>query len=62
VPATQCPRISSQFLEEERRSLGELVYASEYECRFVDTEDSVFSSEHIAAALDPDLAPLWGAA
>jgi len=60
VPATECPRISSAFLAEERRSLGDLVYRSEYGCEFVDTEDSVFSSESIAAALDAGLTPLFG--
>jgi hypothetical protein len=62
VPATDCPRISPAFLEEERRSLGDLAFRSEYLCEFCDTEDSVFSSEHIAAAMDPDLAPLWDVA
>jgi len=59
VPATQCPRIPPAFLEEERRAQGELKYASEYECRFVDVEDSVFSGEQVQAALDPTVAPLW---
>lgn len=62
VPATTCPRIGAAFLAEERRSLGDLVYRSEYGCEFVDTEDQVFSPEHIAAALDDTVAPLWGAA
>jgi len=56
------PRIGAAFLEEERRSLGDLAFRSEYLVEFCDVEDNVFSSEHIAAALDPDLAPLWGAA
>jgi hypothetical protein len=62
VPAERCPRISTEFLAQERRSLGEMFYASEYECRFVDTLDQVFSSEHIRAALDHTVMPLWGAA
>jgi hypothetical protein len=62
VPATQCPRISKEFLAEERASMGHLFFASEYECRFVDTLDQVFGSEHIRAALDDTLTPLWGAA
>jgi hypothetical protein len=62
VTAEQCPRISAEFLEEERRSLGPLFFASEYECRFVDTEDMVFGSEHVRAALDDSLLPLWSAA
>lgn len=62
VPASMCPRISSTFLAEEWRSMGDLAYASEYECRFVDTEANAFNSEHIAAAIDTELQPLWGAA
>ena len=62
VPATDCPRIPAAFLEEERQSLGELFFASEYECRFVDTDDQLFRSEHVQAALDADLAPLFGSA
>jgi hypothetical protein len=59
VPATRCPRISPEFLEEERRTLGPLAFASEYECRFVDTEQNVFSSEEVLAALDPSVKPLF---
>ena len=62
VPAIDCPRISSQFLEEERRSMGPLFFASEYECRFVDTEDAVFGSDLIDAALDDSIVPLFGSA
>lgn len=62
VPATMVPRISPTFLEEERRSMGDLFYRSEYLCEFCDTEENVFSSELIAAALDSGLTPLWGAA
>ena len=62
VPASDCPRISPEFLDEERRSMGPLFFASEYECRFVDTIDSVFSSDDIRAALTNDLQPLFGTA
>jgi len=62
VPATACPRIGADFLEQERRSMGSLAFRSEYLCEFVDTEDNVFSSEHVHAALDDSIQPLWGAA
>jgi hypothetical protein len=62
VPATDCPRISPAFLEDERAALGPLFFASEYECKFVDVDDQCFSSADIYAALDDDLEPLWGAA
>lgn len=60
VPATLCPRISPAFLEEQRRSMGDLFYRSEFGCEFCDTEESAFSSEHIAAALDTTITPMWG--
>ena len=60
VPADRCPRISAEFLEEERRSLGPLFFQSEYACAFVDTVDQVFRGEDIAAALDPGVTPLFG--
>jgi hypothetical protein len=62
VDAYDCPRISSAFLQEERQQLGDLAFRSEYLVEFCDTIDSVFSSEHIAAAMDDAVTPLWGAA
>jgi hypothetical protein len=38
VPASQCPRISEVFLEEERQALPTRIYRQEYECSFEDTE------------------------
>lgn len=61
VDAYDCPRISPSFLEEERRSLGDLAFRSEYLVEFCDTEENVFSSELVAAAIDSDLAPMWPA-
>ena len=60
VPASQCPRITSTFLEEEWRSLPSRVYRQEYECSFEETEDSVFSYELVEQAITSDVAPLFG--
>jgi hypothetical protein len=60
VPASQCPRISEAFLEEERRSLPRRVYRQEYECSFEETDDQVFSFEDVAAAISQDVTPLFG--
>lgn len=57
--ARDCPRIDAAFLDEERRALGEFLFCQEYECQFLDPESSIFSSALIAAALDPNLTPLW---
>jgi Terminase large subunit, T4likevirus-type, N-terminal len=60
VKASQVPRISEAFLEEERRSLPRRVYRQEYECSFEETDDQVFGFEDVAAAIRPDVTPLFG--
>ncbi len=60
ITAYDCPRISAEWLECERRSLPSHVFDSEYMCVFGDTQDSVFSYEDIQAALDPTVTPLFG--
>lgn len=60
VPATECPRISASFLEDERRSLGQWWFNQEYLCQFMDAQDAVFSYESIMAALTSEVQPLFG--
>jgi hypothetical protein len=60
VPATQCLRISEEFLEEERRVLPSWVYRQEYECSFEETEDQVFTTEMVEQAVTPEVTPLFG--
>lgn len=62
VTADQCPRISPQFLEEERLALGAYMFGQEYYCEFADTVDAVFSYESIHAALSDDVRPLFAEA
>src|SRR5215208_6988819 len=59
VPASQCPRISEEFLEEERRTLPRRIYRQEYECSFEDTEDAVFAYEDVQAAISSEVTPLF---
>jgi hypothetical protein len=59
VKAADCPRISPEFLEDERRELGEFVFANEYLCEFQDAETSVFATDLILAALAGGDDPLW---
>jgi hypothetical protein len=47
VTAESCPRISREFLEEQKRLLGPRWYAQEFLCEFVEAIDQVFSSESI---------------
>jgi len=42
VTAHECPRISQEFLDSERRSLGDMWYQQEYECSFERAEGLVY--------------------
>lgn len=57
VPATDCPRISAEFLEEERRNLGDWWFRQEYLCEFMDAEKSAFRPEDIEAAFTGEVEP-----
>jgi hypothetical protein len=59
VPASQCPRISEEFLEEERATLPSWVYRQEYERSFEETEDQVFTMEMVERAVTPEVTPLF---
>jgi len=60
VPASECPRISEEFLEEERAALPSWVYRQEYECSFEETEDQVFTTSMIERAVSSEVTPLFG--
>lgn len=55
VPATQCPRISQGFLDEERQAMGEWWFAQEYECQFLDAESQPFGREDIERAFEEEV-------
>ena len=59
VSAYECPRISREFLEEERRSLGDLYFRSEYLCEFTETSGQLFAYDDVVAALDERVKPLF---
>jgi hypothetical protein len=59
VPATQCPRIPKDFLEEERRTLGERWFRQEYLCEFTDVTSSLFREEDILACIRSDVPVLF---
>ena len=58
VTARDCPRISEEFLAEERTALGDWWYTQEYECEFRDAIDSVFSHESVMGSLTGRVVPL----
>jgi hypothetical protein len=45
--ASECPRIDPAALAEQRKSLGERIYAQEFDNAFVDTFGQLFSDESI---------------
>jgi hypothetical protein len=62
IPAERCVRIPLEFLEEQRRELGPLLFNQEYGCQFVDSAETLFASELVEAAIDPGVKPLFGVA
>jgi hypothetical protein len=62
VKAEDCPRISPEFLEEERASLPRRVFDQEYRCVFTETDDAVFTFEDVAGAMTSEVTPLFGEA
>jgi hypothetical protein len=59
VPAWKCPRISAEFLEQERRAIGERWFRQEYGCCFEETIDAVFNYDDVIAAAANTLPPLF---
>jgi hypothetical protein len=58
ITAAECPRISKEFLDAERKSLGEWWFKQEYMCEFVENEENVFSHDLIMEAIDEQIRPL----
>lgn len=54
IPANLCPRITPDFLEEERDALGDVIFMREYFCHFVDAEYAVFGYDLIMQAISDD--------
>ncbi len=59
ITANECPRISPEWLENERRTMPNFWFEQEFLCIFGETNDSVFGYDDINAALDPNLIPLF---
>jgi hypothetical protein len=60
--ALDCGRISAEFLEEQRRTLGERVYRQEFLCSFESTTDQCFATDVVLASFSSDAPPLFGVA
>lgn len=59
ITADQCSRIDPDWLEAERKLVGEWQYRQEFLCEFTDTDESFFSSDLIEAAMRPCGGALW---
>lgn len=55
ITARECPHISAEFLEDERDSMSEWQFRTEYLCEFTDTDEAFFSSELVDAMADNTL-------
>lgn len=53
VTAEQCSRISKEFLEEEKATIGEWWWLQEYMCQFLDSVTAAFRSEDIERIIKP---------
>lgn len=58
IQAPECPRITPEFLEQERNSIGRWWFEQEYMCKFVENEDQVFKYDEVMEALDDKIQPL----
>jgi hypothetical protein len=60
VKATDCERITPEFLASEKASMPSFIYEQEYECAFTDSTSQIFSSELIESSINKELkAVVW---
>ncbi len=60
IPATEVPRITVEFLAEQRRLMGERRFLQEFMCEFLDTDDAVFATDLIESASAQEVAATGG--
>jgi hypothetical protein len=60
ITATECPRISASWLENERQTIPDFWFRQEFLCEFVETSDQLFSFADINSSLDFSIEPLFG--
>jgi hypothetical protein len=58
APATECPRIRKELLEEERATMGERWFRQEYLCEFEDALSGLFTRELVDGAITDEIEPL----
>ena len=55
---TECPRIKPEFLEKERRAMGDMKFRQEYLCEFVDVDGTLFDRDLIERMFRSDVGAL----
>ena len=58
APAAVCPRISPEFLEEERAAMSDRWFRQEYLCEFEDSVSGVFDRDLVERAITEAVEPL----
>jgi hypothetical protein len=58
ITAQECPRISAEWLENERKTIPDFWFRQEFGCEFVETVDSVFNFDDIRSIPSSDVKAL----
>ena len=58
VTGYECPRISPEFLEEERATMGERWFRQEYLCEFTEVRSGMFDGDLVERAVSEELEAL----
>ena len=58
APATNCPRIRREFLDEERATMGERLFRQEYLCEFGDSVTAIFPRDLFEKAITHEVQSL----
>jgi hypothetical protein len=59
VTAEDCPRISPEWLAQERAAIGDWWFGQEYRCEWREASDAFFDFESIQRALSGQVVPLF---
>ena len=59
VPASMCPRISQEFLDEELKELGPSRFSEEYNLEFIDADTAAFPTDIISKCFVSWVKPLF---
>jgi hypothetical protein len=59
APVTYYPQLSKAYLANERRSIPDMYWRSEWMCEFVDLGETVFAYRDLVAMLSDEVAPMF---